>query len=121
MLLAFFAPRSRTGHRRLRVGANIVAPITTGRAAVMAHWKLVFNRLMVSTVWVVIMTGLGGFLGAIAGALIELTLQALLGFGSADQIIPAVILAGSGGAFLWAMHVAIVHRQVARKAPSRVA
>jgi hypothetical protein len=87
----------------------------------MAHWKLVLSRLMVSTVWVVIMTGLGGFLGAIAGALIELGLQALLGIGSPDQVIPAVILAGSGWAFLWAMHVAIVHRQVTQKSPTRVA
>ena len=81
----------------------------------MAQMKLVLSRLMVSTVWVVIMTGVGAFLGAIAGALLELALQALLGIGSADQVIPAVMLAGGGWAFLWAMRVAIIHRQV----PSR--
>ena len=83
----------------------------------MAHMKLVLGRLMVSTVWIVIMTGVGAFLGAIAGALLELSLQALLGIGSPAIIITAVMLAGGGLAFLWATRIAILHRQV----PSRLA
>ena len=82
----------------------------------MAHMKLVLGRLMVSTVWIVIMTGVGAFFGAIAGALLELGLQAMLGIGSPALIIPAVMLAGGGWAFLWATRIAILHRQV----PSRL-
>ena len=82
----------------------------------MAHWKELLSRLMFSTVWVLVLTGLGGFLGAIAGAVLELMLQAFLGFSAAGEVIPLVMLAGGGWAFLWALREAIVHRQV----PSRI-
>jgi|SwirhisoilCB1_FD_contig_21_776506_length_299_multi_5_in_0_out_0_1 hypothetical protein len=84
----------------------------------MEHWKLLLSRLMFSTIWVVIITGLGAFLGAIVGVIVDLMLQALLGMPVPDAMVPAIMLAGSGWAFLWAMRVAIVHRSV--KVPSRV-
>ncbi len=86
----------------------------------MAHWKLLLSRLMFSTIWVVILTGLGAFLGAIVGVIVDLMLQALLGMPAPDQVVPAIMLAGSGWAFLWAMRVAIVHRSVVGKIPSGV-
>jgi hypothetical protein len=84
----------------------------------MAHWKLLLGRLMFSTLWVVIITGLGAFLGAIVGVIADLMLQALLGMPVPDEMVPAIMLAASGWAFLWAMRVAIVHRSV--KVPSQV-
>ena len=78
----------------------------------MAQWKAVVSRLMFSTAWVGFLAALGGFLGAIAGAVAELMLQALLGMSAPYQVIPAFIIAGGGWAFLWALRVAILHRQV---------
>jgi len=82
----------------------------------MAHWKGLLSRLMFSTVWVLVLTALGGFLGAIAGAVLELMLQAFLGVSAAMEVLPLAIVASGGWAFLWALREAIVHRQV----PSRI-
>src|SRR5206468_2353858 len=96
-------------------GAAHTVLISIGRIVIMAHWKWWLSRLMVSTVWVVVLTGLGGFLGGIVGVVLELALRALLGTLAPDQVLFAAILLGSGWAFLWALREAIVHRPAADK------
>ena len=87
----------------------------------MTHWKGHLGRIAFSLIWIGVLTALGGFLGAIAGAVVELALRALWGGGAPLEVIPLIMLVGSGWAFLWALREAIAHRQVGQEVPSRVA
>jgi hypothetical protein len=83
----------------------------------MAHWKRVVGRVALSTASLTIIACLGGFLGAIVGALLELMLQALAGVTLQPlEVIPLFVVLGLALSLVWGLSVLVLNWPQAREA-----
>jgi hypothetical protein len=74
----------------------------------MAHWKHLLGRVALSTASLTIIASLGGFLGAIFGALFELMLQALAGVTLQPlEVIPLFVVVGLALSLVWGLSVLV--------------
>lgn len=79
----------------------------------MNYWKQLLGRLALSTASLTVIAGLGGFLGAICGAIVELMLQAVLGLALAPfLVIPGFLFLGISLSLAWGIAVLYQHRTV---------
>jgi hypothetical protein len=84
----------------------------------MTYWKPVLGRLALSTASLAIIAGLGGFMGAILGAVFELMLQALAGLALEPlTVIPLFMILGLVLSLIWGLSLLVQNRTPASVTP----
>ncbi|HMA38321.1 MAG TPA: hypothetical protein VKY74_27990 [Chloroflexia bacterium] len=74
----------------------------------MSYWKQILGRLALSTASLAIIAGLGGLLGAICGAILELILQAILGLAVPPlAVVPLFVLLGLALSLIWGLTILV--------------
>ena len=77
----------------------------------MTYWKPILGRLALSTASLTIIASLGGFMGAIFGAVLELMLQAIFDVAiSPLLLIPLLTLLGLTAGLVWGLSILVQNR-----------
>ncbi|HUS13969.1 MAG TPA: hypothetical protein VM536_03030 [Chloroflexia bacterium] len=74
----------------------------------MTAWKYLLRRVALSTASLTIIAALGGFLGGLGGAIVELVLHAIAGITVPPlELIPSSVVLGMSVSLIWGLSVLV--------------